>query len=220
MKKITHTVYSRGAGGVSGVEIISTEKEGKSGKVGRIGLRFFETGKKGFFLMEPVEAFKLGCFIEEAAISVSAGTPLKKKLPPHAAKKDDAVKAGVTVDGWARNGKGGCSLQYCKGDQMFNIGLGGAEESKFVAAFLKHLSVESSWLIGTYDAAAEGDNVGASAEDEPAGDSENVAALKNLIKQKKADAKAMLDYFKVSTLEELAASDNYFKAIKMLEAKK
>lgn len=164
----SHTIYIRTANGVSGVEILETQKEGKTGKAGRVGLRFFATSKKGFFCLEPSEAYKLACFIEAAVTAVKEGRSDKKKLPPHktGGSEGKGPVASVTVEAWSRNGKGGVSLLYAKEDSMFNIALGQPEDSLFVAAFLKKLSVDAAWFEGKYDAMAEGDRV----YDEPMSD--------------------------------------------------
>lgn len=134
------TIFAKQAG----VEITPyTKRSDNRPNEGRIALRFFRLESGGAslrFIIEPAEAFDLGCRMGK--VHAEGG---KESLSHRFKANGNEVLTKVTVERYTRNGKDGFALGLQRGGEEINVPTTG-ERFHFAAAFLRHLSLREAWV--------------------------------------------------------------------------
>lgn len=134
------TIFAKQAG----VEITPyTKRSDNRPHEGRIALRFFrlESGGSSLrFIVEPAEAFDLGCRMGK--VHAEGG---KESLSHRFETNGNEVLTRLTVERYTRNGKHGFALGLQRGGEEINVP---ATPERFLhaAEFLRHLSLREAWI--------------------------------------------------------------------------
>lgn len=128
----------------TGVEIREYEKTIKDTKEGKVRLRFFTTDgskKNLIFMLDPDEAFVLGCNMEKV---VRNGDESFSLYHSFTAPGGEEVSSRLICEKWERKGKSGFSLIIVRGQERINVSF---DEGRFLYAadLLKFLSRTASW---------------------------------------------------------------------------
>lgn len=140
MKNPQITIFAKQAG----VEITPHIKRSDNRPdEGRIALRFFRLESGGTslrFIVEPAEAFDLGCRMVK--VHAEGG---KESLSHRFEANGSEVLSKLTIERYTRNGKHGFALGLQRGSEEINVPTT-PERFLHAAEFLRHLSLREAWV--------------------------------------------------------------------------